>query len=350
MDDPNLDTTETTQETLRLIDANNYTEVIQKIDALPISDSDPRQVAQQHNDKSVIAVLQGRFEEARTGFVRAIEIDADCHAARENLKRLDESENLNRLDITESFPKCLLLLITYNRIAYTKHCLEALLGVDYPHLEIVIWDNASSDGTQKYLQEKTNGIVNLSLHLSNTNEGVIRPMNEVWSSHRSAEILAKLDNDTRVPTDWLRRLIPCHLASEKLGVLSGFHFREEGEKIAKETDILTLKNQQVLKQMFVGGCAITIRRELFEKFAPIPEARPAADGPFLDSGWTQFQQRLGDAGYFNGYPWPAVHVDHMEDTRSPFCITTEEHQTYKQQMRGMSLEQFTDKLCVWNPH
>ena len=113
---------------------------------------------------------------------------------------------------------------------------------------------------------------------------------------------------------------------------------------------MTVGEHRILKQMFVGGCAITIRRELFENFSPIPEAQPSQNGPFLDSGWTQFQQKLGDAGYWNGYPWPAVHVDHMEDTRSPFCITNEEHQTYKRQMRGMSLEQFTDQLCVWNPH
>jgi hypothetical protein len=48
--------------------------------------------------------------------------------------------------------------------------------------------------------------------------------------------------------------------------------------------------------------------------------------------------------------WPLVHVDHMEDTRSPKCIRTPEHQAYKQALRGMSLEQFTDQLCVWHPH
>ncbi|HVC92192.1 MAG TPA: hypothetical protein VND64_00800, partial [Pirellulales bacterium] len=51
----------------------------------------------------------------------------------------------------------------------------------------------------------------------------------------------------------------------------------------------------------------------------------------------------------NGYPWPPIHVDHMEDVRSPRCIRTAEHQEYKQALRGMSLEQFTEDLCVWRP-
>jgi hypothetical protein len=70
----------------------------------------------------------------------------------------------------------------------------------------------------------------------------------------------------------------------------------------------------------------------------------------MDGGWTGYQQKLDELGYINGYPWPFVHVDHMEDTRSPHCIRTKEHEEYKQALRGMSLEEFTDQLCVWRPH
>ena len=69
----------------------------------------------------------------------------------------------------------------------------------------------------------------------------------------------------------------------------------------------------------------------------------------MDSGWTFYQQRMTDEGLVNGYPWPPVHVDHMEDTRSQRCVRTAAHQEYKQRLRGMSLEQFTQELCVWRP-
>lgn len=350
MDGSKLKVAEASVDIVRLIEANEFPQARKRIESQTISPTDRKQLALQENDRAVIAFLEGYLFRARRSFRRAIELDPECQTARKNLNQLDEDAILTRISSDIVFPKCLVLLITYNRIEYTRYCLEALLDVDYPELDMVIWDNASTDGTQQYLENETRGIANLTLHFSKTNEGVVRPMNEVWSSHRNAEILAKLDNDTRVPPDWLQRLVACHLASEKWGVLSGFHFREEGERIAKETDIVTVGDRQVLEQMFVGGCAITIRRKLYEEFSPIPETQQLKKGPFLDSGWTQFQQNLTDAGYRNGYPWPAVHVDHMEDTRSPFCITTEEHQNYKLQMRGMSLEQFTDKLCVWNPH
>jgi hypothetical protein len=70
----------------------------------------------------------------------------------------------------------------------------------------------------------------------------------------------------------------------------------------------------------------------------------------MDSGWTFYQQRLTEAGFINGYPWPPVHVDHMEDSRSPHCIRSDEHERYKRDERGMGLEEFTNELCAWRPH
>jgi hypothetical protein len=66
-----------------------------------------------------------------------------------------------------------------------------------------------------------------------------------------------------------------------------------------------------------------------------PEADAPDGRPFMDTGWTVYQQRLTDAGFVNGYPWPPVDVDHVEDTRSPHCIRSEEHQRYKRDERGM---------------
>jgi len=120
--------------------------------------------------------------------------------------------------------------------------------------------------------------------------------------------------------------------------------------------IVTIVGQRVFRQTYVGGCAVMIRRGVYERFGPIGEAlgKPQSDRgndrPFLESGWTIYQQRLYDAGLINGYPWPPVHVDHMEDTRSPHCVRTAEHEAYKQTMRGMSLDEFTQALCVWRPH
>jgi hypothetical protein len=207
----------------------------------------------------------------------------------------------------------------------------------------VIWDNASTDGTVAYLRDRLKGLPNVTGIASPVNRGVVFPMNEVWSSDPEAELLAKIDNDTLVPPDLVRRLAECHLQSSRFGVLSGFHFREEGEALAEEHRIKTFDGVPVLPQPYVGGCAVMIGLIDYRKDGP--------DGrPFMDSGWTIYQQWVTDQGFVNGYPWPPVHVDHMEDTRSPHCIRSDEHQRYKRDERGMGLEEFTEELCVWRPN
>ena len=242
-------------------------------------------------------------------------------------------------------------MVTYNRLEYTRLALEAVLQLDYPNLRVVVWDNASTDGTVAYLRDRLKGLTYVTGIASPTNRGVVLPMNEVWSSDPDAELLTKIDNDTLVPPDLLRRLAQCHLQSKRFGVLSGFHFREEGEALAEEQRIKSFDGVRVLPQPYVGGCAIMIRRDVFQKIGLIDYRTDGPDGrPFMDSGWTLYQQWLTDQGYINGYPWPPIHVDHMEDTRSPHCIRSEEHQRYKRDERGMGLEEFTEALCVWKPN
>ncbi|HWB11545.1 MAG TPA: glycosyltransferase [Pirellulales bacterium] len=251
----------------------------------------------------------------------------------------------------DRLPRCVLLMVTYNRLEYTRLALEACLKLDYPNLRVVVWDNASTDGTVAYLRDRLQGLPNVTAIASPTNRGVVFPMNEAWSSDPEAEFLAKIDNDTLVPPDLFRRLAECHLQSRRFGVLSGFHFRQEGEALAEEHRIKSFDGVRVLPQPYVGGCAVMIRREVFQTIGLIDYRTDGPDGrPFMDSGWTIYQQRLTDQGYINGYPWPPVHVDHMEDTRSPHCIRSEEHQSYKREERGMGLEEFTQELCVWRPN
>ena len=270
---------------------------------------------------------------------------------RHGVRSLQTVECANSHEFGYALPKCLLLMVTYNRLEYTRLALEGVLKLDYPNLRVVVWDNASTDGTVEYLRERLKNLPHATLIASPVNRGVVAPMNVVWSSDPEAELLAKIDNDTLVPPELLRRLAECHRQCKRLGVLSGFHFRKEGEALAEERRIKSFDGVRVLPQPYVGGCAVMIRREVFQKIGPIGCRTDGPDGrPFMDSGWTMYQQRLTDEGFINGYPWPPVHVDHMEDTRSPHCIRSEEHQRYKREERGMELEEFTKELCVWRPN
>jgi hypothetical protein len=263
-------------------------------------------------------------------------------------------------------------MVTYNRLEYTKVAVDAMLALDYPDLTIVVWDNASCDGTVAWLQERFRGDTRVQLIASPVNRGIVHPMNAVWFGQFASggreppvcagmgtgyapngsapfELMAKIDNDTWVPPDLLLRLADCHRRSDRFGVLSGFHFRAEGEALVDDSRVSEIDAVRVLAQPYVGGCAVMVRRSILDRLGPIPCRGEAQQGPLMDSGWTFYQQRLTDEGLINGYPWPPIHVDHMEDTRSPRCIRTPEYEQYKRDLRGMSPEQFTQELCVWRP-
>jgi hypothetical protein len=231
------------------------------------------------------------------------------------------------------------------------------LAQDYPNLRIVVFDNGSSDGTPASLAERLRNEPRVRLILSPVNRGVVYPMNEVWFGESAgfpegggAELLAKVDNDTLVPPDLLRRLAEAHMAGDRFGALAGFHFREEGAALIDDCRIEEIDGVRVVRQRFVGGCAVMVKKVTLDRLGPIPCRTEGQAGPFMDGGWTAYQERMTAAGLVSGYVWPLVHVDHMEDVRSPHCIRTAEHQAYKQALRDMTLEQFTEALCVWKPH
>lgn len=55
--------------------------------------------------------------------------------------------------------KVAVVVVTYNRKELLKECLEALSGQDDQNTEIIVVDNASSDGTEKYVRDYYSEIV-----------------------------------------------------------------------------------------------------------------------------------------------------------------------------------------------
>lgn len=61
--------------------------------------------------------------------------------------------------------KVIAVIVTYNRKELLKECINALLNQDYKNLEILITDNASTDGTKEYINDLLN---NNKVHYFNT--------------------------------------------------------------------------------------------------------------------------------------------------------------------------------------
>jgi len=91
-------------------------------------------------------------------------------------------------------------ILTYNKLDYTKRCLEKLFeNTILPYHRIVVSDNSSSDDTVKYLKSLDNRI---RLIENKENLGFARAHNRVIEEYCSHDIVL-MNNDIEVPWNWL---------------------------------------------------------------------------------------------------------------------------------------------------
>jgi len=102
--------------------------------------------------------------------------------------------------------KASIIVLSYNNINYTRLCLNSILtsssGQNY---EIIVVDNASTDGTPRFLQEFAVAHPSVRLILNKANEGFARGNNQ-GAMAATGEVLIFLNNDTAVTPGWLPNL------------------------------------------------------------------------------------------------------------------------------------------------
>jgi glycosyltransferase involved in cell wall biosynthesis len=167
--------------------------------------------------------------------------------------------------------KCDALMITYNRIDYTRKSLPALLRSDCN--EIYVIDNGSTDGTKEYIDH-------LPCFKRHSKRNSIASAMNYFLKWSTSEYVVKVDNDTIIPPDFCARMMP-HM--KHADIVQAKH------SIIKATDpdgwegfTKNMKRENgLLYNHFVGGSGIMFKRD---KVKEIPETE------WLIGGWRQFQR------------------------------------------------------------
>lgn len=149
-------------------------------------------------------------------------------------------------------PTVSIVIPTYNGKHLLEECLPTLYEQDYPEglIEIVIFDNASGDGTQKFLQEKYPQAKVMS---SDRNLFFAPAVNRAAEEARG-EILVLINNDMRAHKDFVAALVD--------GI-------EEGANCAAST----IMDWQGDNYQFCGG-GINVLGQGFEDGGPVETMRP----------------------------------------------------------------------------
>ena len=111
-----------------------------------------------------------------------------------------------------------IIVVTFNGLVFNKLGLGTLLAnTRYPNCEIIVVDNASTDGTGDYLRQVAARNPHVRVIFNERNAG-FAAANNAGLAAATGDVLVLLNNDTIVPPHWLGRLLP-HLAERPVGLL-----------------------------------------------------------------------------------------------------------------------------------
>ena len=98
-------------------------------------------------------------------------------------------------------------MITYNAKDDLKECLQSLDTQDYSEREIIVVNDASTDGTSEYLKHfKQNARTDITIIANATNLGVAGARN-AGIKHAMGDIIAFTDSDCVADPEWISELV-----------------------------------------------------------------------------------------------------------------------------------------------
>jgi glycosyltransferase involved in cell wall biosynthesis len=155
------------------------------------------------------------------------------------------------------------ILPSFNRAWALKDAVDSVLSQDYPHIELIVIDDGSTDHTQELLEEYKNELI----VLTQENSGVSAARNAGIKNSRGA-FVALLDSDDT----WDKRKISCQVA----------FFKRHPEALICQTEEIWIRNgkrvnpkvkhkkpsgmifEPSLNLCLVSPSAVMMRRQLFE--------------------------------------------------------------------------------------
>lgn len=175
------------------------------------------------------------------------------------------------------------LMITYNRLDYTKTALPALMECTGVRVHVI--DNGSTDGTQRWILDQP-FINKLHLILNDQNQGIAGAMNQFLKSTTGYAFCGKVDNDTIAHGTWALDLME-KCVDHKIDIIQARHPLISAVANGKNFDewVATMPGEKydasIRYHHFVGGSGIVFKRKTILR---IPETE------WKLYGWRQYQR------------------------------------------------------------
>jgi GT2 family glycosyltransferase len=184
-------------------------------------------------------------------------------------------------------PRVSIIISNFNGKDYVEPCLSSVLKTDYSNFEVILVDNASTDGSLS-LVEKSFGIDRRLRIVRNSKDLGFSVANNIGFGYASGSYIAFLNNDIVVDSQWLNYLIEAFESDRTIGMAQAAILEITGDKIQTNGLLLSdyymygyaigrgkpkdTKYPPTFEVSFAGGAAMIIDRKLIDErglFEPI---------------------------------------------------------------------------------
>jgi hypothetical protein len=209
-----------------------------------------------------------------------------------------------------------ILMITYNRLAYTQLALTRLCETVPDYARITVWDNNSNEDLKAMLKpfESHPAVEQIIYH--QRNDRLHGPTKWFWETQTSADYLCKVDDDCLMPPGWCETLVKAHEEVPDFGILGCWRFLDEDFKpeLANKK-IQKHGTHQILRNCWVEGSGYLMKRSVLDRVGNLVPRE----------SFTGYCVRAAAAGFINGWYYPFLFQEHMDDPRVPHSgMKTEE--------------------------
>ena len=229
------------------------------------------------------------------------------------LLRADRSRKLSFAAVKEAFgesdseranskkPLVSVVVAAYNAERTIVACLESLLRLEYPRIELIVVDDGSSDDTGALIS----GFQGIRVVRLSTNQGLSAARNAGIEAS-SGEIVAFTDADCRVDSDWLGRLVESLKSDDYVGVGGHNIIPEEMNQVAAAVGVAPggpihiMLTDRVAEH--IPGCNMAFYRSILDEVGGF-DSRFRVAGDDVDLCW-RIQQNGHRIGFSaGGFVW-----------------------------------------------
>ncbi|MGE5402771.1 MAG: glycosyltransferase [Ignavibacteriales bacterium] len=148
-----------------------------------------------------------------------------------------------RIMANEENDLCSIIVLTFNGLKYNREFVNSVIKYSGNKYELIIVDNASTDGTVEYLKKLQNEKSNVKVIFNSVNLGFPIAVNQAIKAAKGNYVLIA-NNDIVVTNGWLERMISVAESSPEIGIVGPVSNAVSGVQLDKNAKYKNMTEMQ----------------------------------------------------------------------------------------------------------